>query len=119
MEKQLLINKITSILLDKKCKNVLAIDVSDKTDVTEAYVVCSARNPSAAKAAYEELCAKLEPEGEYTAGVDGLREGKWIVMDYGKVIVHIFHTSLRDLYQFEKLWSDEDGKNVTRYEDEE
>ena len=118
MEKDLLIKKITSILLDKKCKNVLSIDVAEKTDVTEAYVVCSARNPSAAKAAYEELCAVLEAEGVYTLGVDGLREGRWIVMDYDKVIVHIFHASLRDLYQFEKLWGDEDGKNITRYDEE-
>ena len=118
MEKELLIKKITTILLDKKCKNVLSIDVAEKTDVTEAYVVCSAKNSPAAKAAYEELCAQLEAEDVYTAGVDGLREGKWIVMDYGKVIVHIFHTSLRDLYQFEKLWGDEDGANVTRYDEE-
>lgn len=118
MEKDLLIKKITTILLDCKCKNVLSIDVSGKTDVTEAYVVCSAKNPPQAKAAYEELCAKLEAEDVYTLGVDGLREGRWIVMDYDKVIVHIFHTSQRDLYQFEKLWSDEDGKNVTVYDEE-
>ncbi len=118
MEKELLIKKIVAVLSDKKCKSILSIDVADKTDVTEAYVVCSARNPSQAKAAYEELCAVLEKQDVYTAGVDGLREGRWIVMDYGKVIVHIFHTSLRDLYQFEKLWGDEDGANVTRYDEE-
>ena len=118
MEKELLIGKITAVLSEKKCKNVLVIDVTEKTDVTEAFIVCSAKNPSQAKATYEELCAKLEGEDIYTAGVDGLREGRWIVMDYGKVIVHIFHTSLRDLYQFEKLWSAEDGSNVTRIEEE-
>lgn len=118
MEKELLIKKIVAVLSDKKCKNILSIDVAEKTDVTEAYVVCSTRNPSQAKAAYEELCAVLEKEDVYTFGVDGLREGRWIVMDYGKVIVHIFHTSLRDLYQFEKLWGDENGANVTRYDEE-
>lgn len=118
MERALLIEKIVSVLSDKKLKNILVIDVTKKTDVTEAYVVCSARNPAQAKGAYEELCAKLEPEGVYTNSVDGLRDGRWIVMDYSKVIVHIFHTSMRDLYQFEKLWSEEDGSNVTRYEEE-
>lgn len=118
MEKKELIEKIVKILDDKKCTNILSIDVTVKTDVTEAYVVCSAKNPSQAKSTYEEICAKLEPEGVYTAGVDGLREGRWIVMDYGMVIVHIFHTSMRDLYQFEKLWSDVDGSNVTRYDAE-
>ena len=118
MEKEVLIKKIAKILSDKKCKNILSIDVADKTDVTEAYVVCSAKNPSQAKAAYEELCAVLEKEDIYTAGVDGLREGRWIVMDYDKVIVHIFHTSMRDLYQFEKLWGNEDGSNITNFDEE-
>ena len=118
MEKALLIAKITKILLDKKCKNVLSIDVSQKTDVTEAYVICSAKNAPQAKATYEEICAILEAEGIYTYGVDGLREGKWIVMDYDNVIVHIFHTNVRDLYRFEELWGDPDGKNITRYEEE-
>ena len=118
MNAQLLTEKITAIMKDKRCKNILAIDVRAKTDVTETFILCSAKNPSQAKATYEEICAKLEPEGEYTASVDGLRDGRWIVMDYGKVIVHIFHTSMRDLYQFEKLWSEPDGSNVTLFEEE-
>ena len=118
MEKEQLIKTIAAVLAEKKCNNIISVDVSQKTDVTEAYVICSARNPSMAKAAYEEVCAKLEPEDEYTSGVDGLRDGRWIVMDYGKVIVHIFHTSMRDLYQFEKLWADESGANVTRFDEE-
>ena len=118
MEKKVLIDKITRILLDKKCRNVLSIDVSGKTDVTEAYIVCSAKNPPQAKSAYEEICAILEAEGIYTYGVDGLREGRWIVMDYDNVIVHIFHTSIRDLYRFEELWGDADGGNITRYDEE-
>ena len=116
MEKNELIAKITKILLDMKCKNVLSIDVSEKTDVTESYVLCSSRNAPQAKATYEEICAILEPEGIYTLGVDGLREGRWIVMDYDKVIVHIFHSSMRDLYRFEELWGDPDGKNITHFD---
>ena len=116
MTREELIANITTVLMDKKCQNVLSIDVSAKTDVTEAYIVCSAKNPPQAKAAYEEVCAVMEAKGEYTFGVDGLREGRWIVMDYDKVIVHIFHTNIRDLYRFEELWGDPDGKNITRYE---
>ena len=116
MTKEELISTITTVLIDKKCQNVLSIDVSAKTDVTEAYIVCSAKNPPQAKAAYEEVCAVMEAKGEYTYGVDGLREGRWIVMDFGKVIVHIFHTNIRDLYRFEELWGDVQGENITRYD---
>ena len=116
MTKEQLISDITTVLADKKCQNILSIDVSGKTDVTEAFILCSAKNPSQAKAAYEEVCAVMEAKGEYTYGVDGLREGRWIVMDYDKVIVHIFHTGLRDLYRFEELWGDGDGGNITRFD---
>ena len=118
MEKEVLIEKIVAALSDKKCKNILSIDVTQKTDVAEAFLLCSAKNPSQAKAAYEEVCAKLEAEDIYTYRADGLKDGRWIVMDYGNVIVHIFHTSMRDLYQFEKLWGEEDESNVTRYDEE-
>ena len=113
-----LLQTIAKILSDKKCKEILWIDVTAKTDATEAFLLCSARNPSLAKAAYEEICAKLEPEGVYTNNVDGLKDGRWIVMDYGKVIVHIFNYSVRDLYRFEALWANEDGSNVTNFEQE-
>ena len=118
METEELLQRIAKILSDKKCKEIVWIDVTAKTDATEAFLLCSARNPSLAKAAYEEICAKLEPEDVYTRNVDGLKDGRWIVMDYGKVIVHIFNHSIRDLYQFEALWSNDDGSNVTRYEEE-
>ena len=118
MKKAELIAEITKVLLDKKCRNVLSIDVSAKTDVTEAYLLCSVRNAPQAKATYEDICAALEAKDVYTYGVDGLREGRWIVMDYDKVIVHIFHASIRDLYRFEELWGDADGGNITRYGEE-
>ena len=117
MNKGEMIFFITRALSNKKCQNIVGIDVSAKTDVTEMYLLCSARNPSQAKAAYEEICAVLEPLGEYTYGVDGLREGRWIVMDYGKIIVHIFHAGVRDLYRFEELWGDADGANITHFDD--
>ena len=118
MEKSELIQKIAKALADKRCRDIIAIDVAAKTDATEAFLLCSAKSAQQAKGAYEEICERLEKEDEYTANVDGLKDGRWIVMDYGKVIVHIFHASLRDLYQFEKLWGEADDSNVTRYEEE-
>ena len=119
METEELLKRIAKILSDKKCKDILWIDVTAKTDATDAFLLCSARNPSLAKAAYEEICVRLEPEDIYTRSVDGLRDGRWIVMDYGRVIVHIFNYAIREQYRFEALWSSEDGSNVTRYEEEE
>lgn len=104
--------KIAKILCEKKCTDVLVIDVSEKTDITNSFIVCTARTMSLARAAYEEVCSKLEAEGIFSVRVDGQREGKWIVIDYGDVIVHIFHKDAREFYNFEKLWADSDFGNV-------
>ena len=118
METKELIEKIVKLLSEHHCKSIVSIDVSDKTDVADAFVVCSARNPNLGKAAYDDMTGKLEEEGIFAKRADGVKDGRWIVVDYGNVIVHIFHTSMRDLYKFEALWTEEDGSNVTEYSEE-
>ncbi len=118
MEPEELIKKLTHLLSEKHCTNIVVIDVKGKTDVADAFVVCSARNPSLGRAAYDEMTGKLEEEGIYSYRADGLKDGRWIAVDYGNVIVHIFHTAMRDLYQFEKLWAAEDGSNLRKVEEE-
>ena len=118
MDKDQLIKELVRLLQENHCKNVVSIDVTGKTDVADAFVVCSARNPNAARAAYDEVTGKLEAQGVYATRADGLKDGRWIVVDYNSVIVHIFHTHMRDLYQFEALWTTEDGANITEYSEE-
>lgn len=118
MDSKELARLIAEMLADKHITNIVTIDVSDKTSVTNYYVVGTARNATVAKTASEYVQDKLEGEnkdGIFAAGKEGEREGRWIVLDYGLVIVHIFHTDLRDFYDFEKLWVNEDGSNVERF----
>lgn len=105
-------NQIMDILANKQASNILMIDVSAKSSITNYYVVCTARNVSQAKAFCEEIQSVLESQGRVVARIDGEKEGKWIVMDYGLVIVHIFHTEMREYYKFEKLWIEPDSSNV-------
>ena len=79
------------------------------------FVIATARSTAQAKAIYETVDEKLSKgEGLEPLRVDGTREGRWIVMDYGGVIVHIFNDDTRVLYCLDKLWSD--GNNVVKYE---
>lgn len=105
-------NQIMDILANKQASNILMIDVSAKSSITNYYVVCTARNVSQAKVFCEEIQSVLESQGRVVARIDGEKEGKWIVMDYGLVIVHIFHTEMREYYKFEKLWIEPDSSNV-------
>ena len=113
-----LTEKIVKLLDENHCKNIVSIDVAGKTDVADTFVVCSARNPNAGRAAYDIVTGKLEEEGIYASRADGVKDGRWIVVDYGSVIVHIFHTSMRDFYKFESIWAAEDESNVTKYFEE-
>ena len=118
MDSKELAKLIAELLADKHITNVVTIDVSAKTAVTNYYVVGTARNATVAKTASEYVQEKLEGEdkdGIYASAKEGEREGRWIVLDYGLVIVHIFHADLRDFYDFEKLWAEPDGSNVERY----
>lgn len=118
MNSKELAKMIAELLADKHITNIVTIDVSDKTSITNYYVVGTARNATVAKTASEYVQDKLEGEakdGLFAAGKEGERDGRWIVLDYGLVIVHIFHTDLRDFYDFEKLWAEPDGSNVERY----
>ena len=118
MDSKELAKLIVETLADRHITNIITIDVTNKTAVTNYYVVGTARNATVAKTASEYLQDKLEGEnkdGIFASGKEGERDGRWIVLDYGLVIVHIFHTDLRDFYDFEKLWAEPDGSNVERF----
>ncbi|MBQ9145650.1 MAG: ribosome silencing factor [Clostridia bacterium] len=113
--------KVCGLLDEKHISNIVTIDVADKTSITNYYVVGTARNATVAKTAAEYVEDKMEKDPEdptYIYRREGEREGRWIVLDYGLVVVHIFHTDLRAFYEFEKLWADPDGSNILHFSKE-
>lgn len=108
-------HKIAELLAEKQGFNIVVIDVVDKSHITDYFVVATARSATNAKSLCEYVQEKLEEEGKVVTRIDGEKEGKWIVMDYTTVIVHIFHEELRDFYKFERLWVEPDESNVTHF----
>lgn len=94
--------------------NISIVDVTQKTVITDFFIVGTAKNITLCKAAAEELEINLEKEGITVDRKDGIRDGRWVVLDYDDVIVHIFHTEMRDFYNFEKLWADPMDANITK-----
>lgn len=91
---------------EKQAINVVAFDVSEQLFITDAFLVCSAANPPQMKAIKDEIETRLIEIGAKTIRREGEREGRWILMDYGDLIVHIQHEEERDFYGLERLWSD-------------
>ncbi|MBR1747864.1 MAG: ribosome silencing factor [Clostridia bacterium] len=106
---------IIELLKAKKATDITVIDVAEQTIIADFFIIATGKSTSQVKALTESLEEKGEEKGLTLLRRDGEREARWVVMDYGGVIVHIFNDSTRDFYALEKLW--EKGNNVTKIED--
>ncbi|MDR3185249.1 MAG: ribosome silencing factor [Christensenellaceae bacterium] len=97
--------KISNVLKEKNAGDIKILDVSDKTTIADFFVISTGRNITHVRALAELLEENLESDGIFATRKEGLREARWIVLDYGSVIVHIFNADTRDFYCLEKLWS--------------
>lgn len=110
MESKELAMKIGKILSDKKATDVLKINVSDKTIVADYYVLATGRSMTHVRSLAELLEEELEKQEELSPlRREGVREGRWAVLDYGDVIVHVFNDESRLFYHLERLWDTGDN----------
>jgi len=104
-------------LYDKKALDIRAINVTDKTVLAEWFVVCSGRVSAQVKTLCDELEDKGPGLGLTVLRKEGYHEGRWIVLDFGHILVHIFHPEEREYYNLERLWAD-DPANCVNYSQE-
>jgi len=98
---------IASILEDKRAEDIAILKVDHLTSITDYFVIASGRNTIQVHALAEDLEEKLEDiHGLEARRKEGYREGRWIVLDYAAVIVHILHPDEREYYKIERLWMD-------------
>lgn len=94
------------IALDKKAEDVVVLDVTGLSSVTDYLVVCSGNSEPHLKAIANELIARLKSLGRRPQSQDGFPASRWVVLDFTDVLVHIFHPETRARYGLEDLWSD-------------
>ena len=105
-------------LSDKRGRDIVTIYVRDKTVLCDYFVLASGGSSSQIKAMGENVEEKISKEyGVDPTRTEGVRDGRWAVIDYGDVIVHIFNDETRLFYHLERLW--EDGGNLEKYVEEE
>ena len=109
------VKNICEALSQKQAQDIRIVDISGASDIADYFVICSGRSAPQVKALFEHLEEQLEKQGKFAARKEGQGEGRWIAVDYGDVIVHIFHQDTRELYALDTLWNN--GSNVTKYED--
>lgn len=92
---------------DKLADDILAYDVSEQLVITDAFVLCSAPSDRQVRAIVDEVERRLrEDAGAKPVRREGEREGRWVLLDYAEIIVHIQHEEDRMFYALERLWKD-------------
>jgi ribosome-associated protein len=91
---------------DKKAANIVVLDVRDLTYIADYFIVCSTTNERQARAITDELRVAMREQGLKELGVEGLNDARWILQDFGDLVIHIFHESQREFYDIEGLWAD-------------
>ncbi|MFY9176728.1 MAG: ribosome silencing factor [Caldicoprobacterales bacterium] len=98
--------KIAQILEDRKAIDVVVLDIHSLTIIADYFVIASGGSETQVRALYEEVEEKMRLEGIEPVHKDGHGGNRWIALDYGDVIVHIFHQDDRSFYNLERLWAD-------------
>jgi ribosome-associated protein len=91
---------------DKLATDIVAFDVSDQLVITDAFLVASGSNDRQVKAIVDEIEDKLRELGAKPVRREGVRDGRWALLDYADIVVHVQHSEERAFYALERLWRD-------------
>jgi ribosome-associated protein len=95
-----------SAAASKLADDVVVIDVSNQLIITDCFVIASASNERQVNAIVDEVEEKMRQAGYKPARREGAREGRWILLDYVDIVVHIQHQDERNFYALDRLWGD-------------
>lgn len=95
---------IEKALDDKKATNIEVLDVAEQTSLGDYFVVASCQSNVQVRACVDEVEDQMEEAGFVVNHKEGYRDGSWILMDYGDVIVHVMQEEMREFYAIERLW---------------
>ncbi len=99
--------KVAALAAEEKiAQDVLAIDVSEQLALTDVFVIASASNERQVGAIVDEIEDRLREVGCKPIRREGQREGRWVLIDFGDIVVHVQHADEREFYQLERLWKD-------------
>jgi len=90
----------------KKAMEIVLIDLRGLSSITDYFLIMSGNSDRHTKAIAEEILKKMEENGYRPLGTEGLAEGRWILLDFGELVIHVFYEPVRQYYDLEGLWAD-------------
>jgi ribosome-associated protein len=100
------LSRVVDALLDRKAVDPVVLDLRGLCGATDYFVIVSGTSDAHVRGMAEHLMTALAPQGVEPHHVEGLAQGRWVLLDYVDFVVHVFHPQLRDFYQLERLWGD-------------
>ncbi|MCE5167726.1 ribosome silencing factor [Paenibacillus profundus] len=91
---------------DKKAMNLVVLDLQGISLIADYFVVCHGNSDTQVQAITNEIRKRAHEAGVHIRGTEGFDSARWVLVDMGDVIVHVFHRDEREYYSIEKLWSD-------------
>lgn len=110
MELEAMKKAVVDALEDIKGSDISVLDVSKLTSITSYMIIASASSTRQAKALAHNVQERLKELGVSATGVEGEREGEWVLVDLGDIVVHIMLQHTRDYYNLEQLWGAAEGR---------
>jgi ribosome-associated protein len=98
---------------DRRARDLLVLDLQGISLVTDYFVICSATNVIQVSAVADHIIEELEKEGIEPAQSEGRDGRRWVLLDYGDVVIHIFLEQEREYYNLERLWGDAETVDIT------
>ena len=100
-----LAHRIVNVASDKKATDIVLLRTAEITTMADYFVIASGRSETQVQALSKAIVDELRDEGIKPIGVEGLSSARWVLLDYGSVIVHLFAPEEREYYGLERLWS--------------
>jgi len=93
-------------ILSRKATNMVVLDVADLTSYADVFIICSGRSNRQVSAIADFIKTDLKKHKIKPLSVEGAKDGHWVLLDYGHVIIHVFYEPVREFYNLEGLWGD-------------
>jgi ribosome-associated protein len=94
------------VCVDNKAVDVVILDLAGATDMADFFVIASGTSDTHVRSTAEHVMETLKKEGQTAHHEEGVQQGRWVLLDFVDVVVHLFHPALRSYYQLERLWGD-------------
>ncbi|MFC8688417.1 ribosome silencing factor [Brevibacillus porteri] len=97
---------VVKAIEDKKAENLKVLDIKKLSVIADYFMICHGNNERQVQAIVREIRDQAHKNGFDVRGIEGADEGRWVLVDLGDIVIHVFHREDREFYNLERLWKD-------------